>query len=712
MDNHIYPLIAGELNITTDQVKAVAVLLEGGATVPFISRYRKEATGSLNEVQVLDIQKRLAYFQELTDRKTTILKTIASQGKLTPELQTEIEACTDKQHLEDLYLPYKPKRRTRAIIAREKGLEPLADFIWQQQNDGRSRTDILAPFVNVEKNVATEDDALAGAQDMIAERIAEEAAVRDWLRKHTARNGVLTVAVRKDWKDKPSKFQDYYDYQEALHTIPHHRLLAVRRGEKEGVLSTLIELDDQRPLQYLVRQFVRNPDFILHDALVAAIEDGYARLLFPSISNAVWSEYLTVADFSAIDVFASNARNLLLAPPAGQRRVMGIDPGFRTGCKLAVLDETGKFLDYGIIHLHNETVAIRLVPALLRKHQIDIIAIGNGTAGRETEALVKRILNDEGMQTPVVMVNEAGASVYSASEEAREEFPDLDLTVRGAISIGRRLQDPLAELVKIDPKSIGVGQYQHDVNQKELKNALDNTVMLTVNRVGVNLNTASKSLLKYVSGLGATLAENIVKYRENSGRFHQRRELLKVPLLGPKAFEQAAGFLRIPDGENPLDRSAVHPERYPVVEAMAQKLGVGVTELVGDERRIDAIPIQEFVTNEVGLPTLKDIIAELKKPGLDPRDEFVMPQFMEGVNAIEDLTEGMILEGTVTNVTQFGAFVDVGVHQDGLVHISQLANKFVKDPAEIVSVGQIVKVKVMSVEVERKRIGLSMKAVG
>ncbi|MCF7801713.1 MAG: RNA-binding transcriptional accessory protein, partial [Candidatus Marinimicrobia bacterium] len=645
-------------------------------------------------------------------RKTTILKTIASQGKLTPELQTEIEACTDKQHLEDLYLPYKPKRRTRAIIAREKGLEPLADFIWQQQNDGRTRSDILTPFVNVEKNVATEDDARAGAQDIIAERIAEEAAVRDWLRKYAFRNGVLTVSVRKDWKDKPSKFQDYYDYQEALNTIPHHRLLAVRRGEKEGVLSTLIELDDQRPLQYLVRQFVRNPGFIFHDALIAAIEDGYTRLLFPSISNAVWSEYITAADLSAIEVFASNARNLLLAPPAGQRRVMGIDPGFRTGCKLAILDETGKFLDYGIIHLHNETAAIRLIPTLLRKHKIDIIAIGNGTAGRETEALVKRILNDEGMQTPVVMVNEAGASVYSASEEAREEFPDLDLTVRGAISIGRRLQDPLAELVKIDPKSIGVGQYQHDVNQKELKNALDNTVMLTVNRVGVNLNTASKSLLKYVSGLGSTLAENIVKYRENTGRFHQRRDLLKVPLLGPKAFEQAAGFLRIPDGKNPLDRSAVHPERYPVVESMAKKLGVGVTELVGDTQRIEAIPIQEFVTDEVGLPTLKDIIAELKKPGLDPRDEFVMPQFMEGVNAIEDLTEGMILEGTVTNVTQFGAFVDVGVHQDGLVHISQLANRFVKDPAEIVSVGQIVKVKVMSVDVERKRIGLSMKAVG
>ena len=708
----IYPLIAQELNITTDQVKSVALLLDGGATVPFISRYRKEATGSLDEVKVLEIQKRVTYFIELADRKETILKTIEGQGKLTPELKAEIEACTDKHHLEDLYLPYKPKRRTRATIAKEKGLEPLADFLWGQQNDGRSRQDILAPFIDIEKGVHSEEDALAGAQDILAERMAEEAQVRDWLRRHLAQQGILTVSVRKEWQDKPSKFQDYYEYNESLRTIPHHRLLAIRRGETEEVLSTLIDLEPVQPHQYLERRFSRNNGFIFHDELITAIHDGYTRLLFPSISNAVWSDYLTAADLSAIDVFATNARNLLMAPPAGQRRVLGVDPGFRSGCKLAVLDATGKFLDYGIIFLHNETAAIRLIPPLIHKHNIDIIAIGNGTASRETEALLKRILNDEGLMTPVVVVSEAGASVYSASDIAREEFPDLDLTVRGAISIGRRLQDPLAELVKIDPKSIGVGQYQHDVDQKELKSALDNTVMVTVNQVGVNLNTASKSLLRYVSGLGPTLAENIVKFRDQEGIFKRRKDLLKVSMLGPKAFEQAAGFLRIPDAENPLDRSAVHPERYPMVEAMARKLGVKITELVGDARRVDAIPVKEFVTSEVGLPTLQDIIAELKKPGLDPRDEFVMPTFMEGVNAIEDLTEGMILEGTVTNVTQFGAFVDVGVHQDGLVHISQLANRFVKDPSEIVSVGQVVKVKVMSVDMQRKRIGLSMKEVG
>ena len=683
----VLPRLVAELGIPGGQIAAVAKLLGEGNTIPFIARYRKEVHGNLDEVQISKIQERLGYYAELEDRRATILKTIEEQGKLTDELRAKIEACMQKNALEDLYQPYKPKRRTRAMIAKEKGLEPLADKIWDH-----------APYEGT-------DEELQGARDILAERIADLADVRGLVRDAFAKKAVVTSEVVTPKPAAPTKYEQYYDFQEPIAEIPSHRFLAIRRGQKEGVLWVRLVVD-KAPLVARIAEIVgAGDDANLH----LAVEDAYKRLLAPSCEIDVNVEKKLEADRQAVEVFAENLRHLLLAAPLGEKKVLAIDPGIRTGCKVAMLDATGKFLVNTVIYPMQRTAEAQETLAKIVEHfHPEAVAVGNGTAGRETEAFVRDVLKLIGAKdVMVVSVSESGASVYSASETARAEFPDLDLTVRGAISIGRRLQDPLAELVKIEPKAIGVGQYQHDVHQPLLDAKLDEVVVSCVNRVGVELNTASAPLLTRVSGVGPSLAKRIVAWRDENGAFKSRRDLLKVTGLGAKVFEQCAGFLRIRGAANPLDASAVHPERYALVETMAADLGVGVGELVGNAQLADKIDVRRYITNDVGEPTLKDIVSELKKPGRDPRAVFEKPAFRDDVTTIDDVQEGMTLEGIVTNVAAFGAFVDIGVHQDGLVHVSELADRFIRDPNEVVKVGDKIKVKVIGVDKARQRISLS-----
>jgi uncharacterized protein len=699
--------IAAELSISEKQVSATLALLDEGATVPFISRYRKEVTGTLDEVQVAEIRDRAQQLRDLDKRREAILKSLTDMGKLTPELEKQINEAETMVLLEDIYLPYRPKRKTRATAAREKGLQPLADLLLEQRK-ANLQTE-AAIFIDAEKGVNTIEEALAGARDIIAETISENAEVRTRIRELFVEKGTFQSKVIDGKEQEGIKYKDYFDWTEPVKSAPSHRILAMRRGEKEEILWLDIKPVEEEAIAVLEDSFVKasNPSA---DQVKQAIADGYKRLLKPSMETEVRLLTKKKADEEAIRVFAENARQLLLSAPLGQKRVMAIDPGFRTGCKLVCLDEQGKLLENTAIYPHTGAgqarEAEKTVQHLFQKYNIEAIAIGNGTAGRETELFVRN-LNLPGVA--IVMVNESGASIYSASDVAREEFPDKDITVRGAVSIGRRLMDPLAELVKIDPKSIGVGQYQHDVDQNKLQTSLDDTVMSCVNAVGVELNTASKQILAYVSGLGPQLAQNIVEYRDQNGAFKQRSQLKKVPRLGDKAFEQAAGFLRIHHAENPLDSSAVHPERYSLLEQIAKDMKCTVKDLMGDATLRRSIPLQKYTSETVGLPTLNDIMAELAKPGRDPREQFEAFSFTDGVNAIGDLKVGMKLPGIVTNITNFGAFVDIGVHQDGLVHLSQITNRFIKDPNEVLKVHQKVEVTVTEVDVNRKRIALSMK---
>ena len=702
-----YKKIAAELGISEKQVSTTAGLLDEGATVPFISRYRKEMTGSLDEVQVEAIRDRIIQLRELDKRREAILKSLAESGKLTPELEKQVNEAETMVALEDIYLPYRPKRKTRATAAREKGLQPLADLLFQQNRiDPEAEA---AKYIDEEKGVNNAEEALAGARDIIAELIAEHAQARTKIRALFLEKGTFQSKVVPGKEEAGIKYKDYFDWSEPIKTAPSHRVLAMRRGEKEEVLWLDIQPDQEEAIAILEQLFIKGNNLASQQVQLAT-HDSYKRLLKPSMETEIRLHTKKQADEEAIRVFAENARQLLMAAPLGQKRVLAIDPGFRTGCKVVSLDEQGKLLEYTAIFPHTgaggANEAGKTLGHLVDKFRIEAIAIGNGKAGRETELFV-RGLNFPGLN--IVMVNESGASIYSASEAAREEFPDKDVTVRGAVSIGRRLVDPLAELVKIDPKSIGVGQYQHDVDQTRLQAKLDDTVISCVNAVGVELNTASKQILAYISGLGPQLAQNIVDYRNANGAFKRREQLKEVPRLGGKAFEQAAGFLRIHHAENPLDASAVHPERYSLVEQMAKDAGCSVKELIGDATLRKSIPLQKYISETVGLPTLNDIIAELAKPGRDPREQFEAFSFADGVNAITDLKAGMKLPGIVTNITNFGAFVDIGVHQDGLVHLSQITNRFIKDPNEVLKVHQQVLVTVTDIDVNRKRISLSMK---
>ncbi len=680
--------IAQILNLPLRGLVAVIELLDDGGTVPFIARYRKEATGNLDEVQIRAIEEKLAYFRELEDRRETILASIAEQGKLTDELKARIEAVLERNELEDLYLPYKPKRRTKAAIAREKGLEPLAAYLWAQQPAAEPLETFAAGFVNAELGVATAEEALEGARHIVAEWISEDADLRKALRQLVFDEGVVVSRKAMDAVDEQEKFKMYYEYSEPVKTIPSHRMLAIRRGENEKVLYFLIEIETERTLALIRRHVLRQPgDWT--PQLEIAIDDAWKRLLNSSIQAEIRLELKRRSDTEAIHVFRDNLHHLLLAPPAGPISVLGIDPGLRTGCKVAVVDETGKLLAHDVFYLHtskhgNAEAAPKL-ESLLRRHNVRAIAIGNGTASRETDAFVREFLRDKGIADIFsVTVSEAGASVYSASDVARQEFPDLDLTVRGAISIARRLQDPLSELVKVDPKSIGVGQYQHDVDQRQLAESLEKVVESCVNRVGVDLNTSSWTLLRHVAGITERTALNIVTHRNQKGSFRSRQQLLEVQGIGPKTFEQAAGFLRIRNGDHPLDSTAVHPESYPVVEQIAQSLETSVDEIIRQPQMLEKVDRNRL---SAGAFTLDDILAELRKPGRDPRDKFVAPSFREEVRTLDDVQPGMVLEGVVTNVTKFGAFVDIGVHQDGLVHISELSNRFIKDPSEAVKTG-------------------------
>ncbi|HEX9982482.1 MAG TPA: Tex family protein [Thermoanaerobaculia bacterium] len=697
-------LIAAELHVRPDQVSRTLELSAEGSTVPFIARYRKEATGNLDEVQIQAILDRAAELKELDERRAAIVKSIDEQGKMSPELARAIANAKTRTELEDLYLPYRPKRRTRATIARERGLEPLALLIWGDRREGH-----VGDFVDPAKEVPDAAAALAGARDICAERVAEDADLRKYARMAATRQGVLESKVLSDKKETKSKFEMYYEHREPLAHAPSHRVLAIFRGEAEDLLNVRLRFPDEEivaGLKARIRQPTRMPE-----EREKAIEDGWKRLLSISLEGELRAELKQKADAQAIEVFGQNLRNLLLAPPAGNRRVLALDPGLRTGIKVAMMDATGKLLETTTLYTERSAgeraSAEKALQKLIAAHAPDLIAVGNGTGSREAEAFV-RAAGTNGL--PIVSVSEQGASVYSASEVAREEFPELDLSLRSAVSIGRRLQDPLGELVKLDPKSIGVGQYQHDVNQMLLRKKLGETVDWCVNLVGVDANTASPQLLEHVSGIGPVLAKRIVEHRNASGAFPSRHALLDVRGLGARAFEQCAGFMRI-RGAHPLDDSAVHPERYPIVERMAADLGVPLQQLVGDDKLADRIDWKRYVGGDVGEPTLRDILAELKKPGRDPRGSFEPPRFREELKTIADVREGMVLEGVVTNVTAFGAFVDIGVHQDGLVHISQLSKKFVRDANEVVKVGDRVTAKVTSVDVERKRIGLSMKEV-
>lgn len=702
--------ISDLLNINIKYVDNTLELLDSGCTIPFISRYRKERTGGLDEVQITQIYELNERMKETAKRKETIIKTISEQGKLTPELEKRINECWEPEVLEDIYMPYKPKRRTRAQVARENGLEPLATIIMLQRDNAPETT--ARKFIN--ENVKSEEDAIKGALDIIAENVSEDERSRSQLRNAFRRGAIITSKVIKSKADtdEAAKYSDYFDFSEPLKRCSSHRLLAMRRGEKDGILRVSISADDEECVEKLKRLFVRG--YGRCSTLVGeAVADSFKRLLKPSIETEFATLSKENADGDAIAVFAENLRQLLLAAPLGQKRVMGIDPGFRTGCKVVCLDEQGNLLHHEAIFPHpprNEQIeASTQIKEMVKKYGVEAIAIGNGTASRETDRFVKTLGLADSIQ--VFTVSEDGASVYSASKTAREEFPDKDVTVRGAVSIGRRLMDPLAELVKIDPKSIGVGQYQHDVDQTKLKKSLDLTVESCVNSVGVNLNTASKHLLTYVSGLGPTLAQNIIDYRTANGAFSSRSQLLKVPRLGPSAFEQSAGFLRIPDAKNPLDNTAVHPESYKIVEKMAKDCGCSVAELIKDKDKRKSIRLYRYVSEKVGMPTLTDIMAELEKPGRDPREQLEEFEFDPNVSTPDDLVEGMVLPGIVTNITNFGAFVDIGVHQDGLVHISQLADRYVSDPTQVVKLHQHVMVKVIEVDRRRNRISLSMKAI-
>ncbi|KEI67326.1 hypothetical protein A19Y_2407 [Planktothrix agardhii NIVA-CYA 126/8] len=713
---NISQILAQELSLKPFQVENALELFFEGATIPFVARYRKEITGSLDEIQLRDLSERYTYLTELEDRKKSILEAIASQEKLTDELREQIETCLQKTELEDLYLPYKPKRRTRATVAKEKGLEPLAQFIANFNQPNSPSFDLNAEakkYISEEKGVKTIEDALNGASDILAEILSEKANLRAYLREYLINRGVFVSLVKEDYPEGSTKFEMYRQYRENVQDIKPHNLLALLRGETEGILKVEIEFDQDFVQSHLESQEIKTKNPIIIKFYQPMLKDAFNRLMKTSLISEVRSDRKTYADLESIKTFESNLRELLLASPAGMKPTLAIDPGFRTGCKVSVLSETGKFCEYHTIFPHQaegqRQESAKKVKQLIDKYKIELIAIGNGTAGRETDEFITEIIAKLERKPIKVMVNESGASIYSASDVARQEFPDLDLTVRGAISIGRRLQDPLAELVKIDPKSIGVGQYQHDVDQKLLKKKLDDTVESCVNYVGVELNTASKELLTFVSGITPTVAQNIVNYRNENGAFKTRKELLKVAKLGPKAFQQAAGFLRIRGGVNPLDNTAVHPESYAVVEIMAKDVGVTLNNISQFKDKIKSVKLDKYVTDTIGTPTLKDIISELEKPGRDPRAEFKYATFREGIKEISDLKIGMELEGSVTNVVAFGAFVDIGVHQDGLVHISQLADQFVDDPNKFVKVGQVVKVRVMEINEKLKRISLTMK---
>ena len=701
-------VISEELKIEEWRVAKALELMDQGGTIPFIARYRKDQTGTLNEIELRDIQHRREYLQEIEERKTTILKSIEEQGKLTPELKSQIEACKDKTLLEDLYAPYKPKKRTRATIAKECGLEPLARIIMAQEETDNTPETIGLIYCSEEKGLADPKAAINGACDILAEELADNATYRQYLRAQIEKQGLMVSKVRKEFEKQETKFKNYYDFSEAVSKIPSHRMLALRRGEKEKVLRLSIDMPDAEFVSYLQSQVIRN-ESVWKPYLEEMCKDAWERLLKASLESEVRLLLKDKAEEEAFKVFSKNLQDVLLAPPAGHKAVLALDPGFRTGCKVAVLDKNGKFMDHGVIFPHEPQKRVAeagdYIAALVEKYEVDLIAIGNGTASRETDAFVADMSHKfKGKKPARVIVSEAGASVYSASPLAIQEFPNEDVTTRGAISIGRRLQDPLAELVKVDPQSIGVGQYQHDVNQRELKKRLDEVVESCVNMVGVDLNTASAPLLTHVAGVSSALAENVVKYREENGAFNSREEVLKVKGFGPKAYEQSAGFLRIPGAENPLDCSAVHPENYGLVEKMAAKAGVPVKDLVGNASAIKSLSL-----DTVGKHTLEDIFAELEKPSRDPRKEFRYAKFNDNIKSINDLVTGSWMEGVVTNVANFGAFVDIGVHQDGLVHVSEISDKFVDDAKTVLTVGDVVKVRILGVDAGQKRISLSMK---
>lgn len=703
-----------ELNLEKSNIRAVIALLKDGNTIPFIARYRKESTGNLDEVQIRGIQEKFVYLEELDQRKEVILNSIENQGKLTEELKKTIIACDIKNVLEDLYLPFKPKRRTKATIAKEKGLEPLAVKIIELSPSGNPIEE-ASKYIDQEKGVNSPEEALQGAQDIVAEIVSENAILRGIIRDIFVHKGVVVSKVRDEYKEKSTKYNDYYDFKENVSTIPSHRYLAIRRGEKEEILTLSIDIPEEEALYKMEESLKVHKQSPYKEYYLKAIEDSFKRLIKNSVETEMRLDLKMKSDESAVDIFAQNLKNLLLSSPLGGKTVIGIDPGLRTGCKCAVVSSTGKFIDSDMFNLvkgeHELLRGKEIFLNLIKKHKPYAIAVGNGTAGRETEAFVKNLLKEENLKEIILIsVSESGASVYSASDTAREEFPDLDLTIRGAISIARRLQDPLAELVKVDPKAIGVGQYQHDVHQPLLQQKLKDVVESCVNFVGVELNTASSELLSYVSGIGSSMAKKIVSYRDKLGKFHNRKQLQDVPGLGEKTFQQAAGFLRIREGDHPLDTSAVHPESYAIVEKMVKDLGISLNELLGNTSIIESINVEKYITDKVGKETIQDIIEELKKPGRDPRSSFSPPQYRDDVNSLSDLQVGMRLEGIVTNVAAFGAFVDIGVHQDGLVHISDLCDHFVKDPHEVVKVGDKIKVTVLNVDIDRKRISLSAKS--
>jgi protein Tex len=709
----IAQFLAKELSLKPSQVKNALELFAESASVPFIARYRKERTGEMNEIQLRELQERFTYLSELEERKTKVISAIADLGKLTEELKLKIDSCLQKTELEDLYLPYKPKRRTKATIAKDKGLQPLAEFIKANIVDSSLEKE-AAKYISVEKGVNTSFEALKGAADILAEEVAEKAHLRAYVRDYLLKLGVFKSQIKKDYPEGSTKYEMYRDYQINVRNIASHNMLALLRGEGEKILSLELDFDEAVVLNYLESQEIKTKSKEIREFYRVMVKDAFNRLMKPSLTSEVIADRKTYADIESIKTFESNLRELLLSSPAGMKPTLAIDPGFRTGCKVAVIDSTGKFLEYQAIFPHSgnsqRNQANQVIEKLIKKYSIQLIAIGNGTAGRETDEFITEVLEKLETKPVKVMVNESGASIYSASDVAIAEFPDLDITVRGAISIGRRLQDPLAELVKIDPKSIGVGQYQHDVDQKLLKQKLDDTVESCVNYVGVNLNTASRELLAFVSGINSTIAKNIITYRDKHGAFSDRTQLLSVPKLGAKTFEQSAGFLRISGGKNLLDNTAVHPESYTVVKAIFNDLNMPLEQISQASKQLKSLNLQKYVTSTIGEPTLRDIISELEKPGRDPRAEFKYATFAAGVKEIRDLTVGMELEGVVTNVANFGAFVDIGVHQDGLVHISQMADKFVDDPNKFVKVGQVVKVRVMEVKENLKRISLSMRS--
>lgn len=708
--NIIYRYIVDDLSLDISSVASAIELFIGGATVPFVARYRKERTGGLNETQLRSIQEKMLYYAELEKRKETVLESISLQGKLTDDLKKSIVTCRERHALEDLYLPYKPKRQTKATIALEKGLGPLAEILLKQAHFSGTREDLLKPFVAPEKGVNAPEEALSGALDIVIESINDNAEIRGWIRDYMSRTGLIVTRAFDDWKGKKSKFEMYYNFREYLKDSPSHRLLAIRRGANEKVISWNIEVDKEPVIQFMGSKAIRNAAFPFIDEIRAAVRKAYIRISV-SVEFEIFEKRMEEAEEEAIKVFSRNLENLLLEPPAGHKVIIGVDPGFITGCKVAVIDDCGRFLENETIFPNQPQSARREaadnIMRLIVKYKPALIAVGNGTASRETMEFISGILKMHGEEkVKLVSVSEAGASVYSASEEALREFPELDVTVRGAISIARRLQDPLSELVKIDPKAIGVGQYQHDVNQVKLKRSLDAVVESCVNYVGVELNTASRELLTYVSGVGPAAAESIVRYREKNGPFLSRKDLLGVPMLGEKTFEQCAGFLRVRNSRNRLDNSAIHPESYHIVEKMAEDLAAGLERIIGNKDMICRINTGKYVSGQVGLPTLEDILKELLKPGLDPRKEFANVEFRADIKDLEDLKKDMKLFGKVTNVTNFGAFVDVGVHQDGLIHISNLSKKFVSDPHEVIAVGDRVRVKVLSIDTELKRIDL------